>query len=138
MIIAIRIHGLIGVEKSKKEALERLMLRKKYCCILLREKELPKIINVKDLVAFGKMDEKTLRMLLAARARKNSKPLMNVSDDLVKKLIDDKTTLREEGLKPYMNLHPPRGGFKKSTKLSYPRGILGKNDDIIGLIQRML
>lgn len=49
--------------------------------------------------------------------------------------LDDKLA---EKLKGKQGLHPPRGGFKKSTKLEYPKGILGKNKDINKLIERML
>jgi len=139
MIVVIRISGLIGIEKRKREALERLMLRKKFTAILIHEKELPKLLNVKDFIAFGKIDEKTLRMLLAARGKKDNKPLSAVTDSIVKGLLEEKTTLKKEGLKPYFGLHPPRGGFKnKSLKLGYPIGVTGKNDKINELIQRML
>jgi len=35
-------------------------------------------------------------------------------------------------------LQPPRGGFKKSTKSLYPRGVLGENKGINDLVRRML
>jgi hypothetical protein len=38
----------------------------------------------------------------------------------------------------FCRLHPPIGGFKKSTKLAYPRGILGDKKDIAKLLERML
>jgi len=78
MIAVIRIDGRIGVEKSKREAMERLLLRHKYNCILLPEKEMPKVFNIKDKVMYGKIDEKTLKMLLSARGKKNNKPLAAV------------------------------------------------------------
>ena len=59
-------------------------------------------------------------------------------DEMVKALLEDKTTLRKEGLKPYLRLHPPRGGWKKSTRLAYPTGILGKNEKISEWIGKML
>ena len=36
------------------------------------------------------------------------------------------------------HLHPPIGGFKKSSKVAAPKGILGKNEDITKLVGRML
>ena len=139
MIIAIRMAGQIGIEKRKDDALDRLMLRRKFNAILIPEKELPKIFNVKDLIAYGKIDEKTLTALLAARGKKDNKPLASVNDSLVKGLLEEKTTLKKEGLKPYFGLHPPKGGFKnKSLKLGYPRGVTGKNDRINELVMRML
>ena len=35
-------------------------------------------------------------------------------------------------------LHPPRGGFKKSSKVATPKGILGRHEDIVKLAGRML
>ena len=35
-------------------------------------------------------------------------------------------------------LHPPRGGFKKSSKVAAPKGILGEHEDITKLVGRML
>ncbi|MBU2523546.1 MAG: 50S ribosomal protein L30 [Nanoarchaeota archaeon] len=139
MIAIIRMHGMIGLDRKKADALDRLMLRGKFSCVLLPASEMPKIFNVKDLVAYGEIDEKTLRMLLAARGKKNNKFLEAVPEALVKGLLGEKTTLKKEGLKPYFGLHPPKGGFKnKSLKLGYPQGVTGKNDKINELIQRML
>ena len=138
MIVVIRIDGRIGVERSKREAMERLMLRHKYNCILLPEKEMEKVFNIKDKVMYGSMDEKTLKMLLAARGKKDNKPLTVVKDELVKALLEDRTTMKKEGLKPYFRLHPPRGGWKKSLRLAYPRGVLAKNDQINEWIVKML
>ena len=138
MIIAIRIIGNIGMTKLKRDSLDRLMLRNKYNAVLLPEGEMPKIFNVKDEVMFGKIDEKTLKELLAKRGRKGNKPLSAVNDSMVKALLEEKTSLRKEGLKPYFRLHPPIGGWKRSTKLPYPVGILGKNEKINEWVMRML
>lgn len=139
MKVVIRMKGLVGVEKTMVNSLDRLMLRKRFSCILLPEKEMDKIFNVKDFVAYGDIDEKTLKMLLAARGKKGNKKLDAVPESLVKGLMEEKTTLRKEGLNPVMGLHPPKGGFKgKSLKLPYPQGLTGKNDKINELIQRML
>ena len=99
---------------------------------------MPKIFNIKDHVMYEKIDEKTLKALLAARGRKGNKPLSAVNDEMVKALLEEKTSLRKEGLKPYFRLHPPRGGWKKSTRLAYPAGILGKNEKINEWIGKML
>ena len=139
MIVVIRMAGQIGLDRNKADALDRLMLKRKFTCVLLPKSDMPKIFNVKDLVAYGEIDEKTLRMLLAARGKKNNKIVTAVPETLVKGLLEEKTSLKKEGLKPYLGLHPPKGGFKnKSLKLGYPQGVTGKNDKINELIQRML
>ncbi len=139
MIIAIRMAGQIGIERRRADALDRLMLKRKFTAVLVPEKELQKLFNVKDFIAYGKIDEKTLRALLAARGKKNGKILSAVPESIVKSLLEEKTTLGKEGMQRYFGLHPPKGGFKnKSLKLGYPRGVTGKNDKINELIMRML
>jgi hypothetical protein len=41
-------------------------------------------------------------------------------------------------IKRFFRLHPPIGGFKKSTKTGYPNGVLGKNKEIEKLMEKML
>ena len=136
MIIAIRISGQVGIKRPQKEGLDSLMLRKKYTGVLLSEKEVVKLNKVKELITFGEIEEDTLKDLLAKRGRKDKKAISDV-DKIVDGLKKGKK-LKELGVTPYLRLHPPRGGFKKSTKLPYPKGILGKNKDINKLVKRML
>lgn len=111
MIAVVRISGRVGLSKSVKETLERLRLKRKLNCILIDEK---------DKVRMG-MVEKVRREVCFGP----------VEDSLVKKMEDRKDN-------EIYRLHPPRGGFKKSTKVFYPDGILGKNKEIAKLIERML
>ena len=69
-----------------------------------------------DYVVYGEIDDKLIKEIETKRGKKDA---------------DGK-------LKPYFRLHPPIKGFRKSTKTSYPRGILGKNKEIAKLIVRML
>lgn len=113
MIAIIRIHGRVGVKEHIKNTLDRLRLRKKYACIVVEEK--PEVVGmirkVRDYVAYGKIDEKTLEELKKKRGKKDKK---------------------------FFSLHPPRGGIK-SSKLHFPKGVLGDNGDKINeLIRRML
>jgi ribosomal protein L30/L7E len=68
----------------------------------------PILPKVKDLIAYGEFDETLLEKL-----KKRSKG-------------------------KYFALHPPIGGLKKSSKLAWPRGILGNNKDINKLLGRMI
>ena len=113
MIAAVRIAGQVKRSEREKETLNRLKLRKKFSCILVEEDDkirLGMLESVKHLIAYGKVPE-----------------------EFVKKLKEK----RDKG-KGVFFLHPPRGGFKKSSKQLYPKGILGKHDDITKLLERML
>lgn len=114
MMIVIRISGKVNLKEEIKNTLNRLRLRQKFSCILVDEKDEVKmgmIKKVRSYVAFGKIDDK-----------------------LVKELKDKRG---KEG-KEFFRLHPPRGGFKKSSRLPAPQGILGKHKDIGKLLERML
>jgi len=112
MIAIIRIMGRVGVDKRLKETFKRLNLPRKYSCIVLEEtkENLGMLRRIRDVVAFGKIDEKTLEELKKKRGKKNQR---------------------------YFALHPPRGGAV--TKKHAPKGILGDNKEQINkLIERML
>lgn len=81
---------------------------KKKFSCIILEKENPLLSKIKDKVAYGEFDSKLM----------------------------DKLKKRDKG--KYFALMPPRGGFKKSSKVAWPRGILGHNKDINKLLERML
>ena len=111
MIAVLRIAGQVKQKKKELETLNRLKLRKKFSCTLIDENDnirMGMIKSVKDCIVYG-----------------------NISDDLAK-------NLKKKEKNGISHLHPPRGGFKKSSKVAAPKGILGKNDDIDKLLQRML
>ncbi len=114
MIAVIRIAGQCKINKKHKETLDRLKLQKKLVCRLVEESDTIRMGMVKsaqDTLVYGE-----------------------ISDELVKEL---KAKRGKEG-KDVFFLHPPRGGFKKTTKTRYPQGILGHNPDIAKLLERML
>ena len=120
MVIAvIRIKGQTNVKSDVKETLHRLRIRKKLACVLVEEKDVIRLGMIKSVmqyVIYGKISEELADKIKKARGQKD---------------VDGK-------LKPFFRLHPPRGGFKKSTKILAPKGVLGENKDIDKLIERML
>jgi|APSaa5957512622_1039677.scaffolds.fasta_scaffold21130_5 ribosomal protein L30/L7E len=114
MICVIRIVGRVGNKGTIDDTLNRLHLQRKLHCVLIDEKDkvrMGMLEKVREDVVFGEIDE-----------------------ELIKKLKEKRG---QEG-KTYFRLHPPIGGFRKSTKKGYPKGILGKNKDIAKLLERML
>ena len=113
MIFVVRIAGQVKNKKKDNETLKRLKMNKKFAAIMVDENDAVKmgmVGAVKGLVAFGKVDEAFIKELNSKRPAK-------------------------EGV--YF-LHPPRGGFKKSSRLPTPKGILGEHEDIVKLVGRML
>ncbi len=139
MIAIVRIAGRVGIRQEIAETLDRLRLRRKFVCAVYEEK--PEIIGmvkkVKDFVAYGKIDEEFMARLLAARGKK--KDGKSISEEEAKKIAKEffaGKKLEELGVKPFFRLHPPRGGI--DSKHHYPKGVLGKHDNIKELIERML
>ena len=149
MLVAIRISGLIKIEKKKiEETMQRLRLKRKYTCVLLNDK--PEIMGmidvVKNIIAYGIINEKTLVLLLKNRGKKigNVKAKLSEAEatKIAKEVLAGKK-LEECGIVPFFGLHPARGGIY--TKLHFPKGVLGYNKDkktgeekINDLIERML
>jgi large subunit ribosomal protein L30 len=146
MIAAIRIRGRVGVPKEIEDTLYLLKLRKKFVCSLYPEDKiiLGMLNKVKAYVAYGKINDDTLKALIEKRGRKEGNK--RLSQEEVEKIFNEikkgkklKELEKEYGLKPFFRLSPPKHGFKKSIKLLWPQGILGNiQEEINNLILRML
>lgn len=113
VILVLRIAGQVANKKKDNETLKRLKMNKKFTTILVDENDgirMGMVNAVAHMVAYGKVDEAFVKELESKRPGK-------------------------EGVH---FLHPPRGGFKKSSKVAAPKGILGKHEDITKLVGRML
>ncbi len=113
VILVIRIAGQVKNKKKDNETLKRLKMNKKFSAILVEDSDDIRMGMVKavgHMVSYGVVDDAFVKELKTSRKDK-------------------------EGV--YF-LHPPRGGFKKSSKVAAPKGILGKHDDIVKLAGRML
>ncbi len=152
----IRIRGRVDVPPDIDYTLKLLRLHKKFHATLYPS-DLPGIQGmlrkVKDWVTWGEIDEETLIELLKKRGRIiGDKPLtdeyvekkLGISGGiagLAKALIEGRVKYHKlNGVKPVFRLHPPRGGFKGSTKRPYnDGGELGYRGKAINeLIKRML
>lgn len=112
MIAVIRIRGQVGINKDVEETFNRLKLKKKYSCVLLEptKENLGRIKKLDNFIAFGEINEETHKKLLEKRKTK---------------------------IENFFRLHPPRKGI--NSKIHFPKGVLGNNQDKINeLIQRML
>jgi large subunit ribosomal protein L30 len=144
-IIVIRIRGSVDLPEKVKDTLYLLRLRKKFVAVMLEKNKenMGMISKVKDYVAFGDVDSETIKQLLMKRAKKQGdKPIEiggKMLDEFAKKFLENKVNLDEIKVKPFFRLHPSIGGFKKSIRLPYPKGVLGDHGDKIkDLIIKML
>lgn len=119
MIAVIRIAGSVNLSKDNKETFNRLRLGRKLTCTFVDAKDEIRMGMVKKLtqvISFGEVDKKLMDDTIAKRGQKDVKGFY----------------------RGFCRLHPPIGGFKKATNRSVPKGILGHNENIAKLLERML
>jgi len=135
MYAVIRLRGEVDVHRKIKDTLRLLRLHRKYHCIVVPETPSYKgmLQVVKDYVAYGEIDGKTLALLLRNRGRLignrrltdeyvKEKTGYESIEDFANAVIEGKASLKDlPDLKPVFRLHPPRGGLK-SIKWHYGYG----------------
>jgi large subunit ribosomal protein L30 len=141
MIAVIRIKGQVGLKKNIVETLHRLRLRRKYACVVFANSpkvQLGMIKKVKDFVAFGEINDKTLKELIKKRGQLIDKKKKIDSEKIVEELKKGKK-FEELNLKPFFRLAPPIKGIESKKHFGVGKGVLGNNKDKINdLIERML
>jgi large subunit ribosomal protein L30 len=137
MIVVLRIAGQAGIRTDVEETLRRLNIHRKLACTLVDSKdnkfEMAK--SVRDFVSYGEISDELVKQIIINRGEtlKGEK----IAEKDVPKILEG-IKKGEWKIKRFFRLHPPRGSFKKSTKIAAPKGILGENKDISKLIERML
>lgn len=114
MIVIIRIKGEIGIRREIKETLNRLRLKKKYSCVVIKptKEKLGMLKKIRDFIAYGEISEETYKKLVEKRKTK---------------------------IKNFFRLHPPRKGIESKKHFGVGKGVLGNNKEKINeLIERML
>lgn len=138
MIAVIRIHGQVKLKKELVETLNRMRIRRKLACTIVDENDkimMGMLKKVRQYVAYGEIDDKMLKELVLKRGKmEKEKPVQEKDVDNIVQGIKK----GDWKIKKFFRLHPPIRGFKKSTKQSTPKGILGKHEDITKLLRRML
>jgi len=142
MFAVVRIRGLINLTRGVKDTFALLRLHRKMHCILLADNPVNKgmIQKVKDWTTFGKINDETLKAMIAKRGRKLGDVRLTAEEtEHIFNEIKAGKKIKDLGIKPVFRLTPPSGGFKKSIKDHYPKGeVGGRGDKINDLIMRMI
>lgn len=135
MMLVIRISGMVQIPNDVQETLYRMRLRQKYAAILLDETpENSKLLNkVRNFVAYGAIDNETLKALMVARGER-----LDGKEVSVKTVPAKAEDLEKLGFKPFFRLHPPRGGIDGKLHFGVKKGVLGSNKKINELVRKML
>jgi len=133
----IRVRGTRKINPKIKRTLEMLRLNKPNHCVVVNSS--PQTIGmikvVKDYVAYGPIDEKTLTALIKKKGELSDSVKEADIADMAKKIFGGKKT--SDFINPVFRLHPPRKGYR-DTKRNYPAGDLGKRDDMVSFIKKMM
>jgi len=153
MQAVVQLRGEVNMTQSVRDTLGMLNLHRVNHCTLVPETETYRgmITKVNDFVAVGQPSQETVERLISRRGEPEEGSA-EIDDEwiaenteyddvsaLAAALLDEETTLRDQGLSPVFRLHPPRGGHKG---IKHPRtdgGQLGKHttEEIDDLLEAM-
>ena len=149
----VQLRGEVNISGDIQDTLEMLNLHGVNHATLVPETESYRgmITKVNDYVAFGEPSAETVAMLLERRGEPEE-GTATIDDEWVAEqtdyddvdalataLVDEETTLREQGLTPALRLHPPRGGHKGLKRPTAEGGQLGRHstEEIDALLEAM-
>ena len=120
----VQLRGEVNMQGDTRDTLKMLNLHRVNHCTFVPETETYRgmITKVHDHVAYGTPSQDVVETLLARRAEP-AEGDADVDDEwvaaeteyddvaaLAAAVVEEETTLREQGLSPVLRLHPPRGG----------------------------
>ncbi|WP_318568540.1 50S ribosomal protein L30 [Salinigranum marinum] len=149
----VQLRGEVDMSQGVRDTLKMLNLHGVNHCAFVPEEDTYRgmITKVNDWVAHGEPSVDVVETLL----RKRVEPIEGSADvdeawlaehtayddfaSLAAALVDEETTLREQGLTPVLRLHPPRKGHKGLKHSAAEGGQLGKHttEQIDGLLEAM-
>ena len=149
----VQLRGEVDMSQGVRDTLKMLNLHGVNHCAFVPESDTYRgmITKVNDWVAHGEPSVDVVETLL----RKRVEPIEGSADvdeawlaanteyddfaSLAVALVDEETTLREQGLTPVLRLHPPRKGHKGLKHSAAEGGQLGKHttEQIDGLLEAM-
>ena len=148
MYAVVRVRGQVNVRYTIEDTMKMLRLHKVNHCVLVPENPHFKgmVQKVKDYVAYGKVDAKTLAEILENRGRLEGGTLLteeyireNTAYDSIQAfaeaVIEGKASLKDvPKLKPVFRLHPPRKGHAGIKRTVQQGGVLGNHDEDINVL----
>lgn len=155
-IIAVRIRGTATDDPDVRKTMEILKMENTFRARLLENTPSTEgmLRTAKNLVAWGQISPEVLETLLRKRAEREGE--RGLDDDFAKVFFKRPSVadlansiaageipirdLWSAGIKPGFRLHPPKGGFKRSTRrAATDGGELGyRGEDVNSLVRRMI
>jgi large subunit ribosomal protein L30 len=149
----VQLRGEVDMSQGVRDTMKMLNLHGVNHCAFVPEEDTYRgmITKVNDWVAHGEPSVEVVETLL----KKRVEPIEGDADvdeawlasnteydgfaALAAALVDEETTLREQGLTPVLRLHPPRGGHRGIKHAAAEGGQLGKHttEQIDALLEEM-
>ncbi len=141
-LAVIRIRGVRKIDPRIKRTLELMRLERPNHCVLVDDspQTLGMLNVIKDYVTFGPISEEMIFAILMKKGKKDSSLLrVSLKDDgvkvVAKEIFGGKAVV--DFANPVFRLRPPSKGYK-DIKSPYPKGDLGRREDIAPLLKRMI
>jgi large subunit ribosomal protein L30 len=149
----VQLRGEVNQSEPVRDTLSMLNLHRVNHATLVPETDAYSgmVTKVNDWVAHGEPSEKTVELLIKQRAEP-AEADADIDDEwvdantdyddvsaLAAALLEEETTLQDEGLAPTLRLHPPRGGHDGVKHSAKEGGQLGKHttEEIDTLLEAM-
>ncbi len=149
----VQLRGEVNMSQDVRDTLKMLNLHSVNHVTFVPETDTYRgmITKVNDYVAFGEPSADVVATLIERRGEADEGDA-DIDDEwvadnteyddvasLAEALVDEETTLREQGLSPVVRLHPPRGGHDGIKHPVVEGGQLGRHDtdDIDSLLEAM-
>ncbi|ADJ14418.1 50S ribosomal protein L30 [Halalkalicoccus jeotgali] len=141
MQAVVQLRGEVDMSYDVEDTLSMLNLHRVNHCAFVPEHETFRgmVAKVNDYVAYGEPSQETVETLLRTRAEPDEGS-GDIDDEwladnteydsvaaLAEALLEEETTLKEQGLTPVLRLHPPRGGHRGLKHVTAEGGQLGKH-----------
>lgn len=153
--LVVRMKGTVNIPNWAVVTLENLHLQKKFRATLVPENDqtLGMLRKIKEIVAWTSVEEGFIKEFIEKKGRVSYSKLLSAQKDnsenkstsdsvnnIVSEILKNESFLTKiGGLKPWFALNPPKGGFKKKSKLLHSQnGILGENKDLVDIVRRMM
>ena len=141
VVAIIRVRGRRNIKPRIKKTLHLLSLYKVNHAVVKKLSPSLKgmLQHAKDYITWGEIEKETLIKLIKKRGEKGAKKAKELySDKEIEEIADEIIKKgKTEKIDKVFRLHPPRRGWK-SIKHHYPRGALGRRDNMDELIRRMI
>jgi large subunit ribosomal protein L30 len=153
-LLVVNLHGQINVPRATRETLVQLGLGKRFAATVVGDDPISKgsVKLCKDYVAWAPMEAGLLTDMLKSKGKiSNSKPLddealkalgFKTHAELAKAIMESKSPgcmSEVKGMKHFIGLSPPKGGFKRSSRRQFREGgILGDNPKLPDIVRRMI